>query len=160
MHWRFAKKSERNTCRLITVRGGTAIYRSSIPFVASVASINLRETGATDDDLASFAPLRHLDSAELGYNKLTDAGVETLLRHKNLAYLMLWGNPISDRSIEVLRDMSKLKMVSVLHTHVSTDAALELSRALPDCLVCHVEALAVFRGDIVEPPYNDWRKVD
>ena len=31
MHWWFAKQSERNTCRLITARGGTAIYRFPIP---------------------------------------------------------------------------------------------------------------------------------
>ncbi len=83
----------------------------------------------TDEVLERISWLEHLTTLRLsGSRGLTDAGVRHLARMRRLRHLDLGGCAVSDRSLEILRELPVLETLSLAWTGI-TDAGVEqLSR--------------------------------
>jgi Leucine Rich Repeat (LRR) protein len=83
----------------------------------------------TDEVLERISALEHVTTLRLsGSRQLTDVGVRHLARMRDLRHLDLSGCPVSDRSLEILRELPALETLSLAWTGV-TDAGVEqLSR--------------------------------
>jgi uncharacterized membrane protein len=71
-----------------------------------------------------FAPF--IVEAELGRTAVTDAGIETLSRFKNLRALHLEGTAVSGRSLAMLSSLSQLTYLNLSGTRVTSDAVVPL----------------------------------
>ena len=82
----------------------------------------------TDGVLERISRLEHVTTLRLsGSPRLTDAGVRHLARMRRLRHLDLSGCPVSDRSLEVLRELPALETLSLAGTGITDRGVEQLS---------------------------------
>jgi hypothetical protein len=106
---------------IATSRDWNVILRS----LAQQPSAGLAAEGQmTDEMLGHVSRIEGITALELGGSKmLTDDGARHLSRMSHLRHLDLSGTAITDRALEVLRDLPGLETLSLAMTHV-TDAGI------------------------------------
>jgi hypothetical protein len=94
-------------------------------------------SGPTINDaaLTCLLGLPRLESLDLGYSNVTDAGVERLRHLQNLGSMCLEGTDVTDASIPILSTMGCLKRLNVVNTKITKAGGLALAAALPGCEV-------------------------
>ncbi len=128
----------------------------SFPVFQRATLVNLSETGARDDDLASLERLNGLERLNLANTEITDkglvhleglrdlkaldlngthvtgAGLEHLRSLTELEYLYLQGTRVGDEDLPALEGFKHLRLLDVAGTDVTPKAAAEINRHLPD----------------------------
>ena len=84
---------------------------------------NVRQTAATDQDLAAFAKLVELEQLLIGYNQITDAGLVHLSGLTRLHMLYLSDLRITDAGLASLKGLTQLEVLGLGNTGI-TDAGL------------------------------------
>lgn len=100
-----------------------------------IHSLNLRDAGLTDAQLAIVGKFEHLASLRLELNPITDAGVAHLLALQQLEYLNLYGTKVSDRGAAQLARLERLRSVFVWQTSITTAGIAELQRSHAELVV-------------------------
>lgn len=86
----------------------------------SVCRVILSGNDKIDDkDLEILQPLRHLISVRLELPKVTNAGIGFLRENKNLQEVFLSGARISDKGLEVLSKLERLRLLVANDTQVT-----------------------------------------
>jgi hypothetical protein len=127
-----------------------ASFRQSPVTAAGIQSLiaqpNLRTFafyGLDDGLVAAVASLPHLESLQLKYCLLSDAGVGTVVGISTLREIMLSNNDqskesrclLTDTTLDVLRSARQLKEIHLQGNWFSANAADRLRQARPDCRV-------------------------
>jgi hypothetical protein len=86
-----------------------------------------------DAALTCVLGLPTLESLDLAFSNVTDAGVEHVGHLHSLESLRLEGTDVSDASIPILSKMRSLKELNVEHTKITNSGARALEAALPGC---------------------------
>ena len=68
---------------------------------------------------------------------IDDAGIVNLRKFIHLKSLNLSENEITDKSVEVLKTLTQLEVLSVLKTQVTKNGVAALRAALPGCSIEH-----------------------
>ncbi len=135
------------------------VGNKTMRFFDGVYLVNLRETQATDSDLATLQAMTEIErlnlagvpvtdtglahlkgltdlaALDLSGTNVTDAGLIHLTRLTRLRYLYLGGTRVTDAGLRHLDGLNNLRQLSVDETNV-TDAGIEaLKRKLPELAV-------------------------
>jgi internalin A len=123
-------------------------------------SLKITSVDATDDSLQSLAGVAALKTLSLSLPKLTGPGLARLgglrqLRNLELVdchalkgteldglanlpaleTLDLQDSPIDDSAVASLKKLAKLKVLNLTNTHITSNGAAQLARALPKCKI-------------------------
>ena len=94
--------------------------------------LTLGDTKVTDNGLKTLEGLSKLEWLDLQQDKaITDAGMTTLARMKNLKFLVLHLTSVTDAGVRELHTLKNLKFLGLLGTNVSEDTLKELKATLP-----------------------------
>jgi hypothetical protein len=88
-----------------------------------------------DDNLKCVLGLPNLESLDLAFSSVSDAGIKHLNGLRKLEKLRLEGSDVSNASIPILSQMKTLKKLNVWHTQITRSGARALEAALPGCEV-------------------------
>ena len=99
-----------------------------------VVKIDLRKTGATDNDLAGIRQFVMLDRLALP-PAATDAGLRHLEGLPNLTSLDLQNTQVTDQGLEVLKTMPKLLQVYIHGSKVTPEGEEALKAAMPQLTI-------------------------
>lgn len=131
---------------------------ASIQSLPNLHAIELRDAGATDDDLKSLSELTDLRSIEISDNPIADLGLKHLanlrkvevllmnntqitdvglgmLRNLNPRLLRIAGTQVTDKGLEHLMHMTNLEELYVGQTKVTPAGRARLEKALPKCKI-------------------------
>jgi Leucine-rich repeat (LRR) protein len=89
-------------------------------------------TGAGLVGLQRLTKLRTLD---LNWCSISDDGVKTLRGHPSLEFLSLIGNQVTDRSLEYIREIPRLRSLYVSDTRVTKAGVVAFRKARPEIRV-------------------------
>ena len=93
--------------------------------------LNLGKTQVTDAGIASLAKFKELRRLHLDNTKITDKALATIANFDHLEYLNLYGTEVTDAGLGHLKGLKNLKKLYLWQTKVSKDKAEELKKALP-----------------------------
>jgi hypothetical protein len=96
-----------------------------------VTWLDLGNTQASDQTLATLASLSNLTRLHLEKTAITDEGLVQLQGLENLEYLNLYGTAITDAGLQHLASLKKLKKLYLWQTNVSDAGVQTLKTALP-----------------------------
>jgi len=106
--WRVAPQDEA-AVSLLTKRGGS-LAKSGRD--RRVVSLNLSDTGVTDDDLRVVATLSELRRLDLTHTRISDAGLRHLAPLKKLEYIDVSHTRVTDNGVQILGSQHpRLKMI-------------------------------------------------
>jgi hypothetical protein len=121
-------------------------------------NIDLTSTPTTDDDLILLREQFHLVDQELGFTRISDAGLEHLKGLPNLDVLDFDGTAITDDGLKELKGLTKLVGLNLADTAIS-DSGLEHLKAfknlkylklrrthITDAGIEHLKALTSLEG--------------
>lgn len=135
------KSPQDQTLALVAKLGGS--FRIDEKSVGKpVVMVDLSNTDAADDDLASLAGLPHLEGVLLRRTKVTDAGLAHLKGLTNLRELDVAKTKISDAGIAHLKGLKQLAALHIAHTQV-TDKGLAIVKELRNLRELHLGRLEV-----------------
>ena len=103
--------------------------------MTEIERLNLASVPVTDTGLAHLKGLTELAALDLSGTKLTDAGLIHLTRLTRLRYLYLGGTQVTDAGLRHLIGLSDLRQLSVDETGVTDAGILALKRKLPELVV-------------------------
>lgn len=92
------------------------------------ARLDLSFSPVTDNDLGKMEFPDTITAINLSGTRITDRGVEHLMRARNLQELVLVDTPVTENVIETLKRMPHLTVVQLDNTGVPTARQLELVR--------------------------------
>lgn len=101
----------------------------------NVYSLNLREAGITDAQLATLRPFENLTHLRLELNPITDAGLASLQGLKKLESLNLYGTKVGDTGLEQLAGLKSLRRLFVWRTSATAEGLAAIRRGHPGLLV-------------------------
>lgn len=105
------------------------------PAAAQIVWVDLGRTKVTDAGLATIAKMKNLEKLHLENTAITDAGLAQLASLGNLEYLNLYGTKVTDAGIAKLASNKALKKLFVWQTAVTHDGAKKLEAAVPGLTV-------------------------
>ncbi len=105
------------------------------PAAQWIVWMDLGKTKVTDAGLASIAKMKNLEKLHLEKTAVTDAGLATLAGLPHLEYLNLYGTKITDAGIAKLAPDKGLKKLFVWQTAVTHDGAKKLETGVPGLVV-------------------------
>lgn len=88
-----------------------------------------------DNNLNCVLGLPKLESLDLAFSNISDAGMRHVSQLKYLKELRLEGTDVSDQSIPTLQQIRSLKELNVEHTKITLEGGRELEALLPGCTV-------------------------
>ena len=106
-----------------------------------------------------------LEKLSLHNNPVTDAGMKTVGRLKELRRLSLVSTKVTDEGIQLLATCGKLEMVDLYDTKVTREGTAALRKALPNCVMTRsfsyggIPDLKITRtkaGVVLEAPEDGW----
>jgi len=92
--------------------------------LGDVTTLNLNDSGISDDELRHIKDLTRLEELYLSSTKITDEGLEHLKALENLEVLYLDSTRITDDGLSHLKNLTRLRVLSVTDTAIS-DAGLQ-----------------------------------
>ncbi|MBU1076757.1 MAG: hypothetical protein KKH98_05650 [Spirochaetes bacterium] len=98
-------------------------------------SLDMREQGATDDDLKYLKGFKRTGDLYLSKNRITGSGLNHLKDMTFLRSLYLSYNPISDKALIHLKDIKRLKHLSLAFSKVTKEGLNDLKISLPGCII-------------------------
>jgi hypothetical protein len=110
-----------------------------------VIRVDLGFTKMTDAGLRELAALKRLKVLYLHRTKVTDAGLKELAGFGHLEKLYLGATRVTDAGLKELRGLKRLTMLDLRFTPVTKGGAAELQKALP-MLKIHLA-----RRDMLDP---------
>jgi hypothetical protein len=105
------------------------------PAAAWIVWVDLGKTKITDAGLASIAKMKNLEKLHLEKTAITDAGLATLAGLPHLEYLNLYGTKVTDAGIAKLASDKGLKKLFVWETAVTHEGAKKLEASVPGLVV-------------------------
>lgn len=105
------------------------------PAAPHIAWADLARSKITDAGLATVAKMKNLERLHLENTAITDAGLAQLAGLAKLEYLNLYGTKVTDAGIAKLAANKALKKLFVWQTPVTKDAAKKLEAAVPGLVV-------------------------
>ncbi len=128
-------------CRFTTVKGlgigGANITDSGMQRLAALKHLEvlrLRATKATDAGLEYLACQRTLRILDLNA-PITDRSGKVLRRFENLEELGLYRDRVSDKCIDDICSLRRLKRLEVYRTRITKSGLKELGARLPGCMI-------------------------
>jgi uncharacterized membrane protein len=100
-----------------------------------VNSLNLRDSGVTDEHLKTVGRFANLTRLRLELNPITNTGLAQLASLKNLEYLNIYGSKVTDAGLAVLASLEHLREMYVWQTGVSAAGLAQLKSAHPNIAV-------------------------
>ncbi|MCP5538540.1 MAG: hypothetical protein H7A53_13735 [Akkermansiaceae bacterium] len=100
------------------------------PVAERVVWLDLGRSQVSDLGLKTVARMRNLERLHLENTKITDAGVAELARLAKLEYLNLYGTPVTSAIFEPLANMRNLRKLYLWQTKVEPGAAKSFQRAM------------------------------
>lgn len=100
-----------------------------------VYSLNLREAGVSDGQLATLGSFENLTHLRLELNPITDDGLTPLRGLKHLESLNLYGTKVGDAGLKNLAGLSTLRRLFVWRTAVTPSAIAAIRHSNPGLLV-------------------------
>jgi Leucine-rich repeat (LRR) protein len=105
----------------------------------SMRHLGLRGCQVTDSGIAYLKDMHDLESLDIAESQITDTALATLARFPRLKTLCLWTKNTTDAgAASHLRKLKGLKFLEV-GPGITRAGALELSKALPECQVLHID---------------------
>jgi hypothetical protein len=101
----------------------------------SLTSLSLKGTKLAPDSLKHIAHLEQLESLGLDHTNITDDQLADLAGLSRLRILWLSNTDITDAGVDHLKALRGLQILHLSGTEVSSEASVELQRALPNCQV-------------------------
>ena len=103
--------------------------------ITSVAAqtlwLNLGKTQITDAGVASLAKFKELRRLHLDNTKITDKSLATLAKLPHLEYLNLYGTGVTDAGLAHIKGLKNLKKLYLWKTKVTKEKADELKKSIP-----------------------------
>lgn len=100
----------------------TPITDAGMPHLSGLTGLGMLDLGGTavgDTGLRSLRPLADLESLSVG-ERVTDAGIDEIVRHRKLRSLTFFGSSVTDAGMErLMRDLPGCKDVRLYATRVS-----------------------------------------
>jgi uncharacterized membrane protein len=116
------------------------------PAAAQIVWVDLGRTKVTDAGLATVAKMKNLEKLHLENTAVTDAGLANLAGLTKLEYLNLYGTKVTDAGIAKLAANKALKKLFVWQTGVTHDGAKKLEASVPGLMV----NVGLSKADIVK----------
>jgi hypothetical protein len=111
------------------------VGNKTMRFFEGVYLVNLRETQATDSDLAKLQAMTEIERLNLASASVSDTGLAHLKGLTHLAALDLSGTKVTDAGLRHLIGLSDLRQLSVDGTKVTDAGVAALNRKLPKLVV-------------------------
>ena len=105
------------------------------PLAGNLLQANIARSKVTDAGLGTVSKMKNLTRLRLEKTEVTDAGLDHLAGLENLEYLNLYGTKVSDEGLSKLEGLKKLKRLYLWQTAVTEDGAKNLAAKLPDLLI-------------------------
>ena len=139
-----AEEGEDKAIHVIRKLGGR-VARDERARGKPVIRVNLGFTKMTDAGLRELAALKRLKVLYLHRTKVTDAGLKDLAGFGHLEKLYLGATRVTDAGLKELRGLKRLAILDLRFTRVTRGGAAELQKALP-MLKIHLA-----RRDMLDP---------
>ena len=107
--------------------------------IGRVLSLDLRNTGITDEGLEQLKGLTNLEYFYLNDTQVTDEGLAHLTGLTNLKQLNLSQNQVTDEGLETLKGLTNLWWLHLHYTQVTDEGLEQLKEALPNCRIYSIE---------------------
>ena len=105
------------------------------PIAENLLQVNIARTQVTDAGLPTVAKMKNITNLRLELTGVTDAGLDLLGGLANLEYLNLYGTKVSDAGLGKLAALKKLKRLYLWQTGVTEEGAKKLAEQLPEVLI-------------------------
>jgi len=105
------------------------------PIAPNLLHANLARTKVTDGGLATVAKMKNLTRLRLERTEITDAGLDHLGGLEHLEYLNLYGTKVTDAGLTKLSGLANLQKLYLWETGVTEEGAKKLAEALPEVLI-------------------------
>jgi Leucine-rich repeat (LRR) protein len=112
--------------------------------LTALQSLNLNDTGVTDQALLSFKPLKNLETLHINGAQISNAGLVHLQPFSQLSLVSLSRTTVGDAGLEHLRTKKQLKTLLLGQTKVTAEGVKKLAAALPQCKI-------EWDGGVIEP---------
>ena len=107
-----------------------------IPFADQILSIDLTYAGITDNGLLTLSKFKNLRELNLeGNKKVTVQGISHLKELESLTYLNLVRTELSDELIDLLISMENLREIYLFDAGLNEDSISRLAEARPKIFV-------------------------
>ena len=108
---------------------------AEIALLAGVAdqvyALNLADSKMTDAGMQTLSKLKNLAALHLERSAVTDAGLASVAGLSNLQYVNLYGTGITDAGVNSLKGVKNLHSLYLWQTKVSYDVAMGLEKDIP-----------------------------
>lgn len=118
--------------RLLGAQFGDQQLAVLAPMALALQTLDLGETGVTDNGLRALGEMKNLRRLSLDRTAVTDAGLAHLASLKNLEYLNLHTTAVTDAGLAQLAPLSRLRSLYLWQTKVTPAAAEALGSKLVD----------------------------
>ena len=108
---------------------------ATLQAMTEIERLNLASVPVTDTGLAHLKGLTHLAALDLSGTKVTDTGLIHLRELTHLQYLYLGGTRVTDAGLRHLIGLSDLRQLFVDGTNVTDAGVAALNRKLPELVV-------------------------
>jgi WD40 repeat protein/serine/threonine protein kinase/Leucine-rich repeat (LRR) protein len=103
-----------------------------------LSELTVSNASITDHGLSHLARLESLRNLTLRFClNVSGAGLRHLSEMPKLTRLVLCNTPITDDALPHLKAMRGLRSLDIYFTKITAEGAVELQKALPDCVVFH-----------------------
>lgn len=116
-----------------------------------INEIDLRNSQATDVDMAEVAKVNDLERLLIIGRPITDAGLARIIGLRDLNVLEMAETKVTDAGVKHVAGLKKLRGLSLDHTTI-TDASLKIAAQLPELAVLKIGSTAVTDAGLTHLP--------
>ena len=101
----------------------------------NIYKLDVNNSGLIAGDLAVIGQMKNLNFLRLERNQISDKGLEFLVDLARLEYLNVYGNPLTDNSIDAIKKLQSLKKIFLWQTEITKEGVKEIQSAFPNAAI-------------------------